>query len=68
MFDSYAYFDKYGDEDFKVKKANRNRKIDKRAKANEDFQRMNGAGLKSVILPLLAKKAREARKNEKGKP
>lgn len=57
----YEYFDKYDDHDFPVKKSNRNRKIDRRAQAREDFMKLNGQGLKSTILPLLAKKAKEAK-------
>lgn len=57
----YEYFDKYDDHDFPVKGKNRDNKIDKRAKANEDFMRINGQGFKSTVLPLLAKKARQVR-------
>lgn len=62
----YAYFDKYSEEDFRIKKAQRNERIDKRARAKEDFMRVNNAGAKKVILPLLQKRAREAKeKNER---
>lgn len=66
MLDSFAYFNKYDDDDFHVRKHNRRRKIDKRSKAREDFMKVNGAGLKSVILPLLEKKAKESREKRKG--
>ena len=49
------------EDEYPIKKANRHRKIDKREQANEDFQRVNGLGLKKVILPLIGKKAKEAR-------
>ena len=65
MSDYYEYFAKYDEDDFRVKKSNRNRKIDKRAQAKEDFMKVNGAGLKKVILPLLQKKAREAKDERK---
>lgn len=58
---SWDYFNRYDDEEFKVKKSNRRRKIDKRAQAHEDFMRLNGQGFKSTILPLLAKKSQEAK-------
>ena len=67
MLAKYEYFDKYDDEDFRVKKSNRNRKIDKRAQAKEDFMRVNGQGLKSTILPLLAKRTREIRDGKRKK-
>jgi hypothetical protein len=62
MSDPYTYYAKYDEENFRIKKANRDRKIDKRAQANEDFMKLNGQGMKSVILPLLAKKAKESGK------
>ena len=57
----YEYFDKYNEDDFRIKGGNRDRKIDKRAKAKQDFMKINGQFLKSDILPLLEKKARKAR-------
>lgn len=57
----YEYFDKYDENDFPTKGKNRDKKIDKRAKANQDFMKINGQGLKSTILPLLRKKAKEAK-------
>lgn len=59
----YEYFDKYDESDFRIKGGNRDRKIDKRAKAKQDFMRINGQGLKSTILPLLGKRRREELEN-----
>lgn len=41
-----------------VKGANRNRKIDKRNRAKQDFMKVNNMGVKKIILPLIAKKSR----------
>lgn len=52
-------FSKYEDEDYlPIKKGNRRAKIDKRAKAHEDFMRMNGRGLLTVTLPVIEKKGK----------
>lgn len=59
------YWDKYDEDDFRIKKDNRNKKIDKRARAKEDFMKMNGRGLISDILPLIVKKGKEAKKGRK---
>lgn len=56
------WWDKYDEDDVYIKKVNRRAKIDKRAKAKEDFMKMNGRGLITDILPILAKNAKNARK------
>lgn len=64
MLNKFEYQTKYDEDDFKIKKSNRRRKIDKRAQAHEDFMRVNGIGLKKVILPLIIKKGRESHGKE----
>jgi hypothetical protein len=64
MIDTY-YFDKYSDDDFPIKKQQRNERIDRRAKMRQDFMRVNNIGAKKVILPLLEKRARESKKDKK---
>ena len=49
------------EDEFNIKKQNRRAKIDKRSRAKEDFMKVNNIGAKKVILPLLEKKAKEAR-------
>ena len=55
----FMYQAKYGDEtDHKVKGAQRDERIDKRKRAREDFMKINSRGLKSDILPTIAKKTK----------
>lgn len=51
----------YVDEEYDIKKRNRREKIDKRARANQDFMKVNNIGVKKVILPIIEKRAKEAR-------
>lgn len=58
------YIDMWDVEDeYNIKKSNRRNKVDKRMRAREDFMKVNNIGVKKVILPLLEKKAREAKRN-----
>ncbi len=67
MSDPYEYWEMYDENDFIIKKSNRRAKIDKIAKAKEEFMKVNGRELKTTILPLLAKRAKEARNKREGK-
>lgn len=62
----WAYYDKYDEDDFRIKKSQRNERVDKRAKAKEDFMKVNNIAAKKVILPILQKRAKEA-KEKRGK-
>ncbi len=54
----FAFWNEFSEVDFPTKKQNRDRKIDKRARAKQDFMKLNSAGLKKVILPILERKAK----------
>lgn len=56
--------DYWADDEYVIKKSNRRAKRDKIEQGKEAFEKLNGRGLKSVILPLLAKRARQERDNE----
>lgn len=61
MLDTY-YFDKYDEDDIRIRKQQRNDRVDRRAKMKQEFMKVNSAGLKKQILPLIAKKSREGKR------
>jgi hypothetical protein len=66
MFDPLTWYEFFSEDDEEqfIKKKNRRRKREKIERSKELFQKLNGQGMKSVILPLLEKRSRQERENE----
>lgn len=65
LYDPATFWEQMSDEDYPIKKQQRNDRVDKRAKMKQDFMKVNSAGLKKQILPLIGKKSREAKEGKK---
>lgn len=62
LYEPDTFWEQMTDEDYPIKKQQRNERVDKRAKMKQEFMKVNSAGLKKQILPLLSKKSREGKR------